>query len=105
MAKERGRRFTGIELREDYCAMAVRRVQQEILNLQTFTPLETQSPRDAIARCIAEQNQAREIIHTPKGKLWAEDWVKEEVLIRLESGNEITNFEPVASGEQRETRG
>ena len=108
-----GRKFLGAELKRSYFDQAVAnlKVAHHVTmplfagDPQTEHSDADQSTRDAIARCIAEQNQAREIIHTPEGKLWAEDWVKEEVLIRLESGNEITNFEPVASGEQRETRG
>lgn len=69
------------------------------------TALEVESTRDAIARCSAEQKQASALIHTPEGKLWAEDWVKEEVLIRLQSGCCVTDFTALPPASVEETRG
>jgi hypothetical protein len=73
--------------------------------LQTPPPIHSQSTRDAIARCISEQKASLPHINTEGGKLWAEDWVKEEVILRLESGAAIHSFDAVASGEPTETRG
>lgn len=72
--------------------------------LETDVALLDESTPEAIARCIQEQKLASEIIHTEAGKLYAEDWVKEEVILRLESGVEIHGFEPLPPAESVETR-
>ena len=66
-----------------------------------------QSTRDAIARCLTEQKDAVSRIpeHGNLARLGVEDWVKEEVLIRLESGCCITEFEPLPPADVAEQRG
>lgn len=73
--------------------------------LKTQPSVLDESTPEAIARCIQEQKLASEIIHTEAGKLYAEDWVKEEVILRLESGVEIHGFDPLPPAESVETRG
>jgi len=107
-----GRKFLGIELKRSYFDQAVANLKvAHHVTMPLFRDPETESTgeyqttRDAIAKCHAEQKAASAIIHTPEGKLWAEDWVKEEVLLRLESGCEITGFEPLPPAYSEETRG
>jgi hypothetical protein len=65
----------------------------------------TQSTRDAIAKCTAEQ-KACAIQFPDTGALHgAEDWVKEEVLLRLESGCCVTDFTALPPASVEETRG
>jgi len=69
-------------------------------DLKTQFPPVSQSTRDAIAQCVSEQAACVANFPHPGALHGAEDWLKEEVLIRLESGNGITQFDAVASGEE-----
>ena len=71
-------------------------------DLKTQFPPVLPSTRDAITQCVSEQAASIPHLHTAGGKLWAEDWVKEEVILRLESGTEVYAFDAVASGAESE---
>jgi superfamily II DNA or RNA helicase len=111
-----GRQFLGAELKRSYWEQAVANLKvahhvpmplfAEAPENETSVP--SQATRDAIAQCVSEQASCAKSFPDPGAIHGAEDWVKEEVILRLESGASILSFDadpPLLPANTSETRG